>query len=70
MPYLVHNFKKPSFKEGDDSFRILLEDIINNKVQSSTEFYNDPFDEYKVIAPHYGNFWDNGYEDIEINSVI
>ena len=67
----VH-LKNPSFEdEGNDKdFQSLLESILGDSVQSSTKFYNDPFDEFKVIVPQYGNFWDNGYEDIEINSAI
>lgn len=64
------NFKKSYFNEGYDNSLVSLENIINEKVQSFTECYSDPFDGYKVIAPWYGNFWDNGFEDIEINSII
>jgi len=70
VPKKVVNFNKLSIEENDKSFQSLLEGIINDNVQSSTKFNNDPFDEYKVIVPRKGNFWDNGYEDIESNSVI
>lgn len=70
VPKKVVNFNKLSIEENDKSFQILLEGIINDNVQSSTKFNNDPFDEYKVIVPSKGNFWDNGYEDVESNSVI
>lgn len=70
VPKKVVNFNKLSIEENDKSFQSLLEGIINDNVQSSTKFNNDPFDEYKVIVPRQGKFWDNGYEDIEINSAI
>lgn len=70
VPQKIVNFNKSSIEVNDRNFRNLLENIINDNVQSTTKFYNDPFDEYKVIVPRQGNFWDNGYEDIQINSAI
>lgn len=70
VPKKVVNFNKLSTEDSDRSFQSLLENIINDNVQSSTKFNNDPFDEYKVIIPRQGNFWDNGYEDVDNNSVI
>lgn len=70
VPKKVVNLNKLRIEDNARNFQSLLEDIINDNVQSSTKFNNDPFDEYKVIVPRQGNFWDNGYEDIEINTAI
>lgn len=64
------NFENLKFDDDNKSFRTLFENILDEKINCSTKIYNDPLDEYKVIVPVQGNFWDNGYEDIEINSVI
>ena len=44
-------------KSSADEFREILEQTMN-------ETMDDP-DEFRILLPKHGHFWDNGYEDLE-----
>lgn len=40
-----------------DEFKKILEQTLNEQ--------NEDWEEFKVLLPKHGHFWDNGYEDLE-----
>ena len=46
-----------SKKRNHPEFKFRLDEILN---EDSKEW-----DEYSVLLPRHGHFWDNGYEDVE-----
>lgn len=44
-------------KKGVPEFDFLLEELLNEEIKE--------WDEYPVLLPRHGRFWDNGYEDVE-----
>lgn len=51
----------PLMKNKDSKeFEFFLEEFLNEDKKEWKEY-----DEYQVLLPRYGRFWDNGYEDVE-----
>ncbi len=44
-------------KTKADEFRKILEQTMSDQ--------NEDWEEFRVLLPKHGNFWDNGYEDLE-----
>ncbi len=66
----TESFDVRDFHKKNDSFNFMA-----NKKRRSNEFKkileekliesSEDFDEFRILLPKYGNFWDNGYEDKE-----
>lgn len=52
----MHDFSRRQRKK--DEFKNILETYLK-------ESTSDNLEEFRVILPKHGRFWDNGYEDIE-----
>jgi hypothetical protein len=53
--YLLPGSQKKKAKA--DEFRTILEQTMDDQ--------NEDWEEFRVLLPRHGNFWDNGYEDLE-----
>lgn len=52
-----HSFPQDLKKKTKaDEFRKILEQTMSDQ--------NEDWEEFKVLLPKHGNFWDNGYEDL------
>lgn len=58
-PFQQHDYSSSkSFKrkiDRDEFKKFLGEDLIE---------HNEDLDEFKILLPKHGHFWDNGYEDV------
>lgn len=52
------SFQRPARKKDmENDFQKILE-------QTLSDTQEDP-DEFRILLPRHGHFWDNGYEDLE-----
>lgn len=47
-------------KKERTEFKFFLEELLKEETKDWKEC-----DEYQVLLPRHGRFWDNGYEDVE-----
>lgn len=53
-----NSFSRPLKKKAKpDEFRKISEQTMSDQ--------NEDWEEFKVLLPEHGHFWDNGYEDFE-----
>jgi|GEM_PF-6798314 len=50
------NLLTRSAKKKADEFKKVLEQTMSDQ--------NDDWEEFRVLLPKHGHFWDNGYEDL------